>query len=55
MTDRTTMFTYLEGLRASGVTNMFGAGEYLEREFNLSKTEAGKVLSDWMKSKVSSS
>jgi len=45
-----TMFTYLEGLRQSGVTNMFGAGPYLEREFGLKRAEAKKVLMDWMKS-----
>lgn len=45
-----TMFTYLEGLRQSGVTNMFGAGPYLEREFGLDRNEAKKVLVDWMKS-----
>ena len=45
-----TMYTYLEGLRQSGVTNMFGASPYLEREFGLNKNEAKKVLVDWMKS-----
>ena len=45
-----TMFTYLEGLRQSGVTNMFGAAPYLEREFGLDRNEAKKVLVDWMKS-----
>jgi len=45
-----TMFTYLEGLRQSGVTNMFGAGPYLEREFGLDRNEAKEVLLNWMKS-----
>ena len=45
-----TMFTYLEGLRQSGVTNMFGAGPYLEREFGLDRYEAKEVLLNWMKS-----
>ena len=45
-----TMFTYLEGLRQSGVTNMFGAGPYLEREFDLNRNEAREVLMSWMKS-----
>lgn len=40
---------YLENLRRSGVTNMFGAGPYLEDEFGISKTEARKILIDWMK------
>ena len=41
---------YLEKLRRSGITNMFGAGPYLEDEFGISKTEARKILLDWMKS-----
>lgn len=45
-----TMYTYLEGLRQSGVTNMFGAGPYLEREFGLNRNEAKQVLMDWMRS-----
>lgn len=40
---------YLEQLRRSGVTNMFGAAPYLQAEFVLSKQEAMAILSDWMK------
>lgn len=40
---------YLEKLRKSGETNMFGARPYLQNAFGLSKQEAGKILSDWMK------
>lgn len=40
---------YLENLRRSGVTNMFGATPYLQAEFVLSKQEAMAILSDWMK------
>ena len=43
-------FAYLELLRDSGVTNMFGAGPYLEETFDLSRSEARKVLSSWMES-----
>lgn len=39
---------YLNDLRDSGVTNMFGAAPYLQREFNLSHTEARDCLSHWM-------
>ena len=39
---------YLEQLRRSGVTNMFGATPYLMEEFDLDKKEARKILSDWM-------
>ena len=39
---------YLEALRKSGVTNMFGAAPYLQREFDLSRDEASEILLDWM-------
>ena len=38
---------YLENLRRSGVTNMFGAAPYLAENFGLSKYEARKILADW--------
>jgi len=41
---------YLDDLRESGVTNMFGAGEYLEEEFSLDKKEAKEILLYWMAS-----
>lgn len=44
------VFTYLDELRESGVTNMYGAGKYLENEFSLTKNEAKDLLLDWMKS-----
>lgn len=43
---------YLDGLRESGVTNMWGASPYLEEEFPddfMNEKEAGKVLTYWMK------
>ena len=40
---------YLDQLRESGVTNMFGAGEYLEAQFNLSRKEAKEILIYWIK------
>lgn len=42
------MFDYLNDLRASGLTNMFGASPYLVDEFDIDKYEARKVLSKWM-------
>lgn len=39
---------YLDNLRESGVTNMFGAGSYLQEEFGLNKTDARNVLTYWM-------
>jgi len=41
-------FEYLNVLRESGVTNMFGAAPYLTDEFGLSRTEARTVLKSWM-------
>jgi len=42
-------FSYLNDLRDSGVTNMFGAGPYLEQEFSLGKREARTILGKWMR------
>ena len=39
---------YLDELRESGVTNMFGAGSYLEEEFGLTRNDARTVLMYWM-------
>jgi len=43
-------FDYLVELRDSGVTNMWGAGPYLEDQFDLTKEEAKEVLVRWIKS-----
>ena len=40
--------TYLEVLRRSGVTNMFGAGPYVEKHFNIDRKEASKLVLAWM-------
>ncbi len=40
---------YLDLLRKSGVTNMFGAANYLVDEFSISKIEAREILSYWMR------
>ena len=42
-------FIYLNRLRESGDTNMFGAAPYLEMEFDLDRREARKVLMEWMR------
>lgn len=49
---------YLDALRESGVTNMFGAGQYLDNEFpdligeehvgSHSSAKARKILAYWM-------
>ena len=40
---------YLDELRESGVTNMLGAGSYLQDKFELDKNEAKEILLYWMK------
>jgi hypothetical protein len=43
-------FDYLDMLRLSGVTNMFGAVPYLTDEFpDLDKRGARVVLTEWMR------
>lgn len=41
-------FLYLNRLRESGVTNMFGATPYLREEFDIGRAEASKILVEWM-------
>ena len=44
-------FDFLVELRESGITNMFGAGAFLEDEFpELNKQEAQNILKAWMRS-----
>lgn len=42
-------FDWLEKLRQSGITNMFGAGPYLAQAFKLDEKTANAVLTKWMK------
>lgn len=39
---------YLDELKESGVTNMFGATPYLVNQFGFSKIDARLVLAKWM-------
>lgn len=41
-------FEYLDQLRESGVTNMFGATPYLIEEFGVDKSTARRILTEWM-------
>ena len=44
-------FIYLSELRESGITNMFGAGAFLEDAYpELNKQEAQNILKAWMRS-----
>jgi len=42
------VFLYLEELRESGVTNMFGAHRYVMEDFEISKPLAIKLVKTWM-------
>lgn len=44
----TNYFTFLDNLRESGVTNMYGASSYLTDAFDISKSDAMNVLGRWM-------
>lgn len=40
---------YLDRLRESGKTNMFGAAPYLQKKFGIDRKEAGQILLEWMR------
>jgi len=42
------MFQFLDDLRSSGVTNMFGAAPHVQRQYGLSDDLAKKVATAWM-------
>jgi len=48
-TMKTEIFKYLDELRDSGVTNMFGAVPYILEEFDVTRKEAKEYLINWMK------
>lgn len=41
---------FLDELRESGITNMFGAGRYIEETFGVDRYDAVEILTYWMKS-----
>ncbi len=43
------VFKYLNELRESGITNMFGARPYIINNFVIEGKEAGRLLTIWMK------
>jgi hypothetical protein len=42
-------FGYLDKLRKSGATNMFGAGPWLETAFGIDRKQSTLVVRMWMK------
>ena len=49
MPEKEEVFAYLDDLRSSGETNMFGARPYLMDEFGVDKGVAAELLSEWMR------
>lgn len=41
-------FSYLDNLRETGVTNMYGARPYLIRDLDMTEHESTSVLRAWM-------
>ena len=41
-------YNTLEGIRKTGIVNMFGAAPYLEQAHGLGEGKAQKVLTSWM-------
>jgi predicted oxidoreductase len=47
--DAPEVFEFLDNLRESGKTNMFGAAPYVQEVFDLNKFEARYLVSEWMR------
>ncbi len=41
-------YEFLDKLRESGVTNMYGAGPYVQREFGVDRQRATDIVITWM-------
>ena len=48
MLDKTEVFEFLDALRESGATNMFGAGPYVEDTFGCDGRDARDLVIEWM-------
>ena len=46
--DKEKIFVYLDNLRDSGITNMFGAAPYIIEEFRVPRDKAKLLLLEWM-------
>lgn len=49
--DEVKFFIYLDRLKKSGKTNMFGATSYLMRDFSIPQDLAKNILSKWITAK----
>ncbi len=41
------VFSYLDALRESGITNMYGAGPYVSARYGVDKYEARELCIEW--------
>jgi hypothetical protein len=46
--EETKVFEFLDALRESGVTNMYLAAPYIQREFSMEYVESRHLLAKWM-------
>ena len=46
---RSQVYTFLDDLRESGITNMYGAAPYIKDEFGLDKYQSRTILGEWMR------
>tara|TARA_R100001594_G_C3892083_1_gene228679 strand:- start:160 stop:354 length:195 start_codon:yes stop_codon:yes gene_type:complete len=46
---------FLNILRLSGITNMYGAGPYIQEVFDVSKYDANRFLMNWMEDRENDS
>ena len=53
--NRGEVFAYLDVLRSTGITNVFGAAAYVADGFGISPGQASKLLADWRESKENGS
>ena len=51
MLNKEVYFKFLDALRESGITNMFGAAPYLAGAFSISNSRAREILLEWMNQK----
>jgi hypothetical protein len=48
MFNKEEVFEYLDELRDSGATNMFGAAPYVQKAFGVSSNDARDLVVEWM-------
>ncbi len=47
--DKQEVFMFLDELRSTGITNMFGAAPYIQEFFGVDRKTARSLLKEWMK------